>query len=157
MQVLYAQKVMEKMAPVGHTLATAESCTGGLIAGAITDVAGASSVFAGGVVTYTNGLKERLLGVPHEILLNYGAVSEPVAQAMAIGAQDRLGADYAVAVTGIAGPGGGTEEKPVGLVYIAVARPGAVVVHRHHFAGDRGAVRRQTVDAALQHLWEAVQ
>ncbi|MFP4500081.1 MAG: CinA family protein [Candidatus Hydrogenedentota bacterium] len=156
MQVLYAQRIIEQLAPRGRTLATAESCTGGLIAGTLTDVAGASSVFVGGVVAYTNTIKERLLGVPSDALAQDGAVSEAVARAMAAGARKRLGATYAVAVTGIAGPGGGTEEKPVGLVYIAVACPEDVTVHRHQFAGDRGAVRRQTVDAALQHVWETV-
>ena len=108
----------------GLTLATAESCTGGLVAGELTSIAGSSDVVVGGAVTYSNQLKERLLGVPAELLERHGAVSAEVAEAMAAGARERLGADVAVSVTGVAGPGGGTPEKPVGLVFLHVAAAG---------------------------------
>jgi PncC family amidohydrolase len=106
----------------GLTLATAESCTGGLIGHRITNVAGSSAYYLGGVIAYDNRIKAGLLGVSEADLASYGAVSEPVARQMAEGVRTRFGADYAVAVTGIAGPGGGSEDKPVGLVYVAVAR-----------------------------------
>lgn len=133
-------------------LATAESCTGGLIAGALTAVAGSSDVMERGFVTYTNASKTEMLGVPADLIAAHGAVSEPVARAMAEGALGRSPADIAVAVTGIAGPTGGTAEKPVGLVHLAAARRGGPTLHeRRVFDGDRMAVREQTVAAAL-HL-----
>ncbi|MBP0445735.1 CinA family protein [Roseomonas sp. SSH11] len=135
----------------GLTLATAESCTGGLIAGALTAIPGSSDVVLGGLVTYSNAMKTRLLGVPDDILSEAGAVSEPCARQMALGTLPATGADIAVAVTGIAGPGGGSAEKPVGLVYIGVARRnGTTEVSRHVFPGDRSEVRAETVAAALQ-------
>lgn len=131
-------------------LATAESCTGGLIAGAITEIAGASDVFERGFVTYTDEAKIELLSVPEEILVGFGAVSEPVARAMAEGAITNSGALVAVAVTGIAGPGGGSPEKPVGLVHLACARRGQPTLHmREVFPGDRTAIRLATVASAL--------
>lgn len=131
-------------------LATAESCTGGLIAACLTEIAGSSDVFERGFVTYSNEAKTELLGVSASLIAEHGAVSEPAAHAMAEGALARSPADIALAVTGIAGPDGGTAEKPVGLVYIAAARRGGPVrVERHLFEGDRGAVRRATVHAAL--------
>ena len=105
----------------GKKITTAESCTGGLLSKRITDAPGSSSVFEEGVVTYANEAKEKLLGVPHDILREYGAVSEPVARAMAEGALQKSGADIAIGITGIAGPDGGTPEKPVGLIYIALS------------------------------------
>lgn len=140
----------------GVTLATAESCTGGLIAGRITSVPGASAIFLGGVVSYANAVKRDLLGVPQEILDRSGAVSAECAEAMASGARDRLGADAAVSVTGIAGPDGGTPQKPVGLVYFGVATAAGTRSVRYLFAGDRAAVRRQAADRALELLAEAV-
>jgi nicotinamide-nucleotide amidase len=136
----------------GLTLATAESCTGGLVAGELTSIAGSSDVVAGGAVTYSNELKQRLLGVPAELLERHGAVSAEVAEAMAEGARERLGADVAVSVTGVAGPGGGTPEKPVGLVFLHVAGPGGGRAHRMQWPGDRGVVRRRATVAALHEL-----
>jgi len=131
-------------------VATAESCTGGLIAGALTEVAGSSAVFDRGFVTYSNAAKSELLGVPAMLINLEGAVSEPVAIAMAEGALKRSAADLAVSVTGIAGPGGGSADKPVGLVHLACAGTGRPTAHRREiFAGDRAAVREQTVFTAF--------
>jgi nicotinamide-nucleotide amidase len=131
----------------GLRIATAESCTGGLVAAALTSIAGSSDVVERGFVTYTNEAKEQQLGVPRVALLSYGAVSEPVARAMAEGALRESLADVAVSVTGIAGPGGSTPGKPVGLVHFGLARRGRETqAARHVFAGDRDAVR----DAALR-------
>ena len=138
------------------TFGTAESCTGGLISASVTDVAGASAVFFGGIVSYDNSVKEKLLGVSAQTLAEKGAVSPETAGAMSAGARRALGVDYAVAVTGIAGPGGGTPTKPVGLVYISVASESGVTVTENHFSGDREAVRLQTVEKALTLLLEAV-
>jgi nicotinamide-nucleotide amidase len=135
-------------------IATAESCTGGLISALLTEIAGSSDVFERGFVTYSNQAKEELLGVPEDLLIQHGAVSEAVARAMAQGALIHSHADLAVAVTGIAGPGGGSTEKPVGLVHIATARKGGKILHRECRFGDigRDAVRIATVDAALEML-----
>ncbi len=137
----------------GETLVTAESCTGGLVAARITRVAGSSAYFLGGAVTYSNRLKEELLGVPAELLETHGAVSEPVARAMATGARRALGADWAVAITGIAGPAGGTEDKPVGTVHFAWVGPDGEVVHRlRRFLGSRNRVRHLAGQVALEVL-----
>jgi nicotinamide-nucleotide amidase len=134
----------------GLTLATAESCTGGLIIGCLTDVAGSSDVVDRGFITYSNAAKTEMIGVPGGLIARVGAVSEAVARAMAEGALARSNADIAVAVTGIAGPGGATTEKPIGLVHFAWARRGGATRHaRHVFPGDRAAVRHATVDTAL--------
>ena len=131
-------------------IVTAESCTGGLVAGAICSISGASDVFERGFVTYTNEAKVDMLGVPTALLIDHGAVSEPVARAMSEGALAHSLADIAVAVTGIAGPGGATPTKPVGLVHFAVARRGATVMHeRHVLPGDRTQVRLASVRIAL--------
>lgn len=135
----------------GLTLATAESCTGGLVAARLTSVPGASEVFLGGLVAYSNGMKRESLGVPEEVLERHGAVSAEAAEAMAAGARERLGADVAVAVTGIAGPGGGTPEKPVGLVYLHAEGPDGGRSVEFTFPGDRDPVRRRSAVAAL-HL-----
>lgn len=139
------------------TLATGESCTGGLVAERVTRVAGSSGWFAGGAVAYSNRLKTRLLGVPEELIAADGAVSEPVARALAEGARARLGADFGLGITGIAGPGGGTPDKPVGTVHLALAGPaapgGGEVEHRQVvFPGDRGMVRRLSAQLALEIL-----
>ena len=131
------------------TLTAAESCTGGLVMGRLVNVSGASDVFKEGFVTYSNKAKHRLLGVKKSTLEKFGAVSEETACEMAFGALDRAKADVAVAVTGIAGPSGGTGEKPVGLVYIACAMDGEVIVERNVFNGDRAKVREQSVIRAL--------
>jgi nicotinamide-nucleotide amidase len=142
----------------GWRIATAESCTGGLIAGAITDVAGSSEWFERGFVTYSNAAKEEMLGVARAMLDAHGAVSEAVARAMAEGALARSPADCAVSVTGVAGPGGGTPAKPVGIVCFAWARRGAATSSRtRHFAGDRAAVRAASVATALQGLLDLAQ
>jgi nicotinamide-nucleotide amidase len=137
-------------------IATAESCTGGMIAAAITDIAGSSDVFERGFVTYSNEAKWQL-GVPADQIAQHGAVSVHVAREMAAGALKHSKADVAVAVTGIAGPGGGSDAKPVGLVYLAVARRGSdPAIERHQFHGDRAAIRQATVERALEMLAEAV-
>ena len=137
-------------------IATVESCTGGMIAAAITDIAGSSDVFERGFVTYSNEAKAQL-GVQAELIAQHGAVSVHVAREMAAGALKHSKADVAVAVTGIAGPGGGSEGKPVGLVYLAVARRnGEPAIERHQFHGDRAAIRQATVERALEMLAEAV-
>lgn len=146
--------IAERLCETGLSLATAESCTGGLIAHLITNISGASGFYHGGVVAYSNALKQSLLGVAPETLETYGAVSEPVAREMAEGAVREFKADLAVACTGIAGPTGGTPEKPVGLVYIAIARDGVCRVTRNEFKGDRDAVKEQTAHRALSLLKE---
>lgn len=128
----------------------AESCTAGLLSGTFCSVAGASTVYDGGLVSYANAIKNRLLGVPEEILQTKGAVSAECAEAMARGAARLFSADLALSVTGIAGPGGGTEEKPVGTVYICAFCRGAADVRLFHFEGDRDCVRRASVLSALQ-------
>lgn len=135
----------------GARLTTVESCTGGMIAAALTDKAGSSDWFEGGWVTYSNELKQAL-GVPVEALRDHGAVSQPVARAMAQAGQRQAGVDVAVAVTGVAGPGGGSKEKPVGTVWIGWAKGIDVYAKRYLFSGDRAAVRAQTVTAALDGL-----
>jgi nicotinamide-nucleotide amidase len=141
----------------GLTIVTAESCTGGLVAAALTDIAGSSSVVEGGFVTYSNEAKHSSLGVPNDLLEVHGAVSEPVARAMAEGAlRASANADLAVAITGIAGPGGATPGKPVGLVHFAAARRGGPVIHREKRYGDigRALVRRNSAMEALSLLVE---
>lgn len=134
----------------GLTIATAESCTGGLIAAALTAIAGSSSVVAGGFVTYSNAMKTKMVGVPEATLAAVGAVSAEVAEAMAEGALRETGADVALSCTGIAGPSGATATKPVGLVFLACATRGAPTrVERHVFPGDRAAVRAATVATAF--------
>ena len=136
----------------GLTCATAESCTGGLAGGAITAVPGSSAVFAGGVISYSNEVKRRVLGVSADDLERHGAVSSPVAAQMAEGARRVLGTDLAVSLTGIAGPDGGSAEKPVGLVWFGLADARGVRTERAIFRGDRDAVRRQAVVHALGML-----
>ena len=151
--VARAERLLAVCQARGLRVATAESCTGGLIAACLTEVAGSSDVVDRGFVTYSNEAKRDLLGVPDKVLMRVGAVSEEVARAMAEGALDRSDADLAVAVTGIAGPGGGTVTKPVGLVHHACAGPGGAVSHRRVvYEGDRGAVRLATVETALAML-----
>jgi nicotinamide-nucleotide amidase len=133
------------------TIATAESCTGGLVAARLTSVPGSSDVVLGGVVAYANEVKKRELGVPSALLAAHGAVSAEVAEAMARGARERLGADVAVAVTGVAGPGGGTPEKPVGLVYVHAEGPHGGLGREMAFPGDRASIRARSVVIAL-HL-----
>ena len=138
----------------GKTLVTAESCTGGGIGAALTAISGSSAVYKGGVISYTNQIKESLLGVPAEMLEKYGAVSEPVAQEMAVGARKALQADIAVSVTGLAGPGGDEFGNPVGTVFIGYADDKKSYARKCHFAGDREAVRNQAICTALQMILE---
>jgi PncC family amidohydrolase len=139
-----------------QTLATAESCTGGLVGAALTNLPGSSAWYLGGVVAYANDLKIRLLGVPAETLAAHGAVSLETARAMAQGARAAAAADFAVSITGIAGPAGGTPEKPVGLVFVGVAAPHGTATFKHHFSGSRADIRQAATEAALRHLLEAV-
>ncbi|MBI2763546.1 MAG: CinA family protein [Chloroflexi bacterium] len=136
------------------TVAVAESCTGGLVAAAITDVPGSSGYFLGGMVAYADEAKAALLGVPEAALAAHGAVSAQVARAMAIAARDRFGASIAASVTGIAGPGGGSAGKPIGLTYVAVADADGVAVRRDVWNGDRDTNRRASVRAVLLSLVE---
>lgn len=139
-------------------IATAESCTGGLIAGALTEIAGSSDVVDRGFVTYSNRAKTEMLGVPAGLIASHGAVSAEVAHAMATGVLAHAPVDLAVSVTGVAGPGGGSAEKPVGLVHLAVARRGKTVQSEHHvFPGDRAGIRRATVERALAMLLAAAE
>jgi len=148
-----AAQTLAEYGLAGYMVATAESCTGGLIAGALTDIAGSSRVVDRGFVTYTNIAKTEMLRVPASLLHAHGAVSPEVAVAMAVGALARSRADVTVAVTGVAGPGGGSAEKPVGRVYIATAvRGGSAKAKEYTFPGDRDAVRMATVQAALERL-----
>lgn len=142
-----------KLKGLGLMLATAESCTGGLIAAAMTDRPGSSAVFERGFVTYSNDAKTELLDVPKDMLMKHGAVSAQVATAMVKGAIAHSRAELAISVTGIAGPDGGTDAKPVGLVYIGFGdKAGVVEVAEHRFKGDRDNIRKQTVEAALKHM-----
>ena len=133
-------------------LATAESCTGGMVAAACTDLAGSSGWFERGFVTYSNAAKTQMLGVDAQLIASQGAVSEPVARAMAEGALQHSGAQLALAITGVAGPGGGTDAKPVGMVWFAFAGPWGVHSAMQHFTGDRGAVRQAAASYALRQL-----
>lgn len=152
-----AAELLQACRERGLRIATAESCTGGLISGLLTAVAGSSDVVERGFVTYTNEAKHQMLGVPMALFESVGAVSEEVARAMAEGAVGHSEADAAVSVTGIAGPGGGTDTKPVGLVHMAAARKGVETLHRRHvFTGDRSEVRRRAVEAAVALLGEIV-
>ena len=141
----------------GWMMACAESCTGGLLAAACTDVAGSSAWFERGFVTYSNAAKTELLGVPAELIAAQGAVSEAVVRAMASGAAQRAGVPVAVASTGIAGPGGGSAAKPVGTVWLGWSVAGQVFARCHHFAGERSAVRQQAVAQALTHVLAQLQ
>lgn len=145
-----AEQLVKELTARGITITTAESCTGGLIAAAITDISGASSVFHQGIISYANSAKTSLLGVNAETIKHYGAVSDIVAREMAEGARIKANADFAISATGIAGPTGGTAEKPVGLVYIAVSSKQSTEVKRCQFAGNRKDIRKQAVQHALE-------
>ncbi len=138
------------------TFAVAESCTGGAVTARIVSIAGSSNYLLGGIVSYSNDSKQRLLGVSEEILAHRGAVSAECAEAMAEGARRLFGADIAVSTTGIAGPGGATGRKPVGLVYLALVTPDGVETQEHQFPGDRAAVIAAATEAALQLLLRGV-
>ena len=139
----------------GWTFCAAESCTGGLLASTLTDVPGSSAYVLGSIVSYSNGAKQNLLGVNEATLIEHGAVSEQCAREMASGARARFGADVAISITGIAGPGGGTADKPVGLVYIGIATEQGVEVARHVWPYDRAGNKIASVEAALQMVLAA--
>lgn len=147
-----ATKLLENYRAKGLKLVTAESCTGGLISALLTEISGSSDVFHCGFVTYSNESKINLLGVDKKLIEQHGAVSEQVARAMAEGAIRKTGADVSVAVTGIAGPTGGTKEKPVGLVFIAVATKSQTTHEKNIFSGNRGEIREQSVGKSLEML-----
>lgn len=155
--IVLAEKVGELLRQRHLTMGTAESCTGGTIAGMITSVAGSSDYFVGGVVSYSNAVKHRVLGVAEESLRLHGAVSREVVEQMVAGAVRVLGCDCAVATSGVAGPGGGTPEKPVGTVWIAAACGGTVVSHCYHFGTLRTENIRSAAVAALKMLIDLVQ
>ena len=147
-------RVSEALAGRGIRLAVAESCTGGLVAARLTDRAGASRFLEAGLVTYSNEAKESILGVRRETLVTHGAVSEAVAREMLQGARQQTGAEAAIAITGVAGPDGGTPSKPVGTVWVGAAVEEAVRVVEHRFDGDRVAIREASATAALELLDE---
>ena len=150
--MMTTEKLVKVLTEKNLTCATAESCTGGGVGYAITSVSGASAVFWGGVISYDNSVKRDVLGVPAETLETKGAVSSECASAMADGVRQRMGTDLAVSITGIAGPGGGTTEKPVGLVWFGVASKADVRAEKMIFSGDRDAVRSSAIEHALQLL-----
>jgi PncC family amidohydrolase len=152
-----AQRLQEASLAKGLTVATAESCTGGLVAAALTAVPGSSGYVRGGVVAYADAVKMAALDVPPAVLEEHGAVSEETALAMAEGARRRLGVDLAVAVTGVAGPDGGSATKPVGLTWIAVAGPAGASAERRLWPGDRDANRRDSVLVAIEALLAAAE
>lgn len=152
-----AEQLIEALRSKGLRMSAAESCTGGMIGCMMTSVPGSSDVFLGTAVTYSNDAKERILGVKHQTLMDHGAVSMETASEMAKGSVEVYESDVAVAVTGIAGPGGATPEKPVGLVYIAVADGPRTVVTKNLFQGDRQSIRHQTAIEALKLLNELVE
>jgi nicotinamide-nucleotide amidase len=157
-QELLAQSALGLMADLliknHYRMATAESCTGGLIAASCTELSGSSAWFDRGFVTYSNAAKTELLGVDPQLIETHGAVSEAVARAMVVGALDRSAAQVAVAVTGVAGPTGGSADKPVGTVWFGLAVPGQVITQRCLFLGDRAAVRAATVEHSLRRLYQ---
>jgi nicotinamide-nucleotide amidase len=149
-----AKVVIKAATKRGMTIATAESCTGGLISSCLTDISGSSAAFLCGFITYSNEAKSRVLGVPSDAIAEFGAVSDIVAAAMAEGALAQSGSDLAISVTGVAGPNGGTKEKPVGLVYLSLAQlEEDAVIKRYVFAGTRDDIRRSTVGAALELIF----
>lgn len=147
-----ASVIVDRLASKNMTVATAESCTGGLIASSIVDIAGASDCFNEGYITYSNEAKMRNLSVKESTLMQYGAVSTQTAKEMAMGVRKKAHADFGIASTGIAGPGGGSPEKPVGLVYIACAYDDKCQVRQLNLSGDRSQVRHQAADEALRLL-----
>ena len=155
--VTLVQKVADQLLQHGQKVCTAESCTGGLIAKTFTDLAGSSDWFERGFVTYSNQAKSEMLAVPASLIEDYGAVSEAVATAMASGALRHSQADFSIAVTGVAGPAGGRDEKPVGTVWIGVASVEQLIARRYLFDGDRQAVREATLVSALEMLLDLVE
>ena len=151
------EKIIHELTKKGQTISFAESCTGGRIAAAFTAISGASEVLHGACVTYSNDIKHQWLGVSNEILENYGAVSEPCVAQMLEGIQKMAGSDYAIAVSGIAGPTGGTEFKPVGTVYIGIKTPFDQEVYHCHFSGSREEVQEQSTRFAIEKIAEVLE
>lgn len=152
-----ANRILAACKQHGLRVATVESCTGGLLSAILTELPGSSDMFTHGFVTYANAAKEQMVGVPKKLLDDNGAVSEPVARAMAEGGLSASGADVVIAITGVAGPGGGSDAKPVGTVHLACAVKGGATTHRKmHYTGDRSAIRLSAVDTALDMLMDAV-
>ena len=151
------EKLVQSLAEMGLTISTAESCTGGMVASAIIDVSGASEVYSEGFITYSNEAKMKYLNVPEQILENHGAVSEETVREMALGCKKATGSDVAVVTSGVAGPGGGSVEKPVGLVYIGCAYKDIVEVKAFKFEGDRTSIRKQATEEAIRMTMEMVE
>ena len=149
-----SELLFQRMKERGLKLSLAESCTGGMIGSEITSLSGASSFFLGSAVTYSNKSKENLLGVSKDSLIQYGAVSEAVANEMALGSLKVYGSDVSASVTGIAGPDGGTPEKPVGTVWMAVTDGVQTIAYENHFIGSRDEIRRKSADTLIQHIIE---
>lgn len=154
--MLLEQQLGEELRRHKLTIAVAESCTGGLLASRITDVPGSSEYFLGGVIAYQNEVKESLLRVPHAVIEAHGAVSSQTAEAMALGCRDLFACDIAVSVTGIAGPGGGSAQKPVGLVYIGLATSSGVIARRFQWNGDRIQNKEASARAAVEMILSAL-
>jgi len=153
-----AEQIIRRAQKKGLTIATAESCTGGWIGKALTDIPGSSNVFIGGLVAYSNTIKEDLLGVPQQLLISHGAVSEKVAFEMARNCAQSFATNIAISVTGIAGPGGGSIEKPVGLVYMGITQGGETTTHEFRFENiGRDSVRRDALNAALKILLKTIE
>ena len=149
-----ARQLLDALLDCGLTLATAESCTGGLLGKEITDLSGSSAAYLGGVISYSNEVKHQILGVSQDDLDSFGAVSKPVAIQMAEGVRRVIGSDLGVGITGIAGPNSDNTQKPVGLVYLAASNGEQTLVREQHFSGDRSAVRAQSCAAAIDLLME---
>jgi len=152
MNVCLTEQVVQELQKHQYTISTAESCTGGMLASTIIDIAGSSSVFNEGYITYSNEAKKRILAVSHDTLVNHGAVSEETAIEMALAVQQLAKSDVAISTTGIAGPSGGTAEKPVGLIYICIVLLDTVYVRKLQLYGDRTSNRRETVGTVLRWL-----
>ena len=151
-----AQNLVNKLIELDYTVTTAESCTGGMISSALIDIAGASSVINESHVTYSNEAKEKYLGVKRDTLIKYDAVSEETAYEMALGASKIAGADIGIGVTGLAGPDGGTLEKPVGLVYVGYNICGKITVEQYNFSGERTQIREQTTQEVINHVLKLI-
>ena len=150
--IIMADAIGKLLCDSKSTLAVAESCTGGMLAAMLTEVPGASEYFLGGVIAYSNEVKQRLLGVPRELITAHGAVSEEIARAMSEGCRESFGSDYALSITGIAGPTAPDSSKPVGLVYIALGSADATEVHEHRMGGTRAAIRKRSAMQAMDYL-----
>lgn len=154
--MLIEEKLLKALMDKGLTLSLAESCTGGLLAHRITNIPGSSKVFLLGIIAYANSAKRRLIKIPEKTIQRFGAVSSPTARLMAEGARRLGGSDLGIGLTGIAGPGGGSKNKPVGTVFIAVSSSRKTLVKKFHFRGSRLRIKKQAADKAIQMLLEAI-